>query len=141
MKNLYHTRFCAASTLLVAAVLTGCGDNGPATGMVDGVVTLDGKPLDQAMVSFQPQNGRRSIGVTDASGHYKLRFTATADGALPGEHKVLITTARGASGGEGSQPFIAAQEEKLPPKYNSASELKATVEPGSNQIDFELASG
>lgn len=129
----------AAGILLTATSLPGC-DSGPATGLVEGTVTLDGEPLDQAMLRFQPVNGRGSVGMTDESGHYKLRFTATTEGAIPGEHRVLITTQRAASGGEGDQPLVPAQEEILPAKYNDATELTATVEPGPNTIDFELTS-
>lgn len=130
--------FCLAMAMPV--LLSGCGSSNPATGEVEGTISLDGKPLDHATVTFQPTDGRSSIGVTDSEGHYHLRFSASEDGALPGEHTVMITTEQDATGGEGDQPLVPAREELLPEKYTTKSELTATVKPGSNTIDFDLTS-
>lgn len=57
-----------------------------------GIVTLDGRPLDGATVTFQPSDsaGKPGHAVTDASG----RFTATTfepgDGLTAGSHRVSI---------------------------------------------------
>jgi len=124
-----------------AALVTGCSaGNDIELGRVNGHVTLDGKPLADAVVEFQPANGRASIGTTDSSGYYELQYTLDRDGAIPGEHTVRITTERYASGGEGSSPLVEARKELLPARYNVESELKETVEDGSQEINFELES-
>ena len=131
------------SIIVLAATLlsvVGCGGSGVETGTVEGVVKLDGAPLDRAMVEFQPGNGRGSVGMTDANGRYNLMFTANQEGATPGDHKVMITSAVSASGGEGDQPLVEAREELLPAKYHEKTELTATVTTGSNTIDFDLQS-
>src|SRR5439155_21810734 len=75
----------ARAWALAAAVLitTGCG-SGNKVVPVSGTVTLDGKPLANAHVAFQPeapkgsQNaGVGSYGVTDASGKYTLKMVDT----------------------------------------------------------------
>lgn len=119
--------------------LSACGSNykGPKLGEVIGTVTVDGNPIDGAEVTFQPSGARMSVASTDADGKYRMRFTMDKYGAAVGAHRVMITTARTASGGEGV-PEVKARKELLPAKYHSKSELVAEVAPGSNVIDFAL---
>lgn len=127
--------------LAFTALGTGCSKPpGPETGYVSGTVTLDGTPVADAIVNFDPTNGRPSKGFTDENGYYELIYTASRDGAVLGQHQVRITSARGASGGEGDAPKVAARKEIIPAKYNTRSELTALVESGNNTIDFDLKS-
>jgi hypothetical protein len=120
----------AALALTVASLLSaGCGDSGPQLGFVEGTILLDGKPLAEADVEFQPQDGSPSYGTTDSSGHYELAYTPGKQGAMVGKHVVLITTYKELGGDR----FL---EERLPERYHSESELTAEVEPGSQTIDF-----
>lgn len=75
---------------MVAAV-TGCGGGSELdVGEVTGVVTLDGKPLPNAVVTFVPKAGGPSgVGTTDAEGKYQL-LTVEEAGAVVGEHLVSI---------------------------------------------------
>ena len=125
---------------VVAAGLTGCGgDSGPALGQVTGTVTMDGKPLPDAMVSFYPEAGGRSAhGVTDASGKFLLRFTGMKDGALVDTHKVKIET--GVQLSESETQSRRTKVAQLPVRYNKETELTAKVERGSNNFDFDLQS-
>ncbi|MCC9604752.1 carboxypeptidase-like regulatory domain-containing protein [Blastopirellula sp. JC732] len=131
-----------AMLFLVASPLVGLTacfpSSGPALGNVTGTVTLDGKPLPNAMISFYPTSGLRSAhGTTDGEGKYLLRFTGMKDGALVGEHRVKIEV--GVQTGE-APAAPAGKLPKLPAKYNAESELTAEVERGSNTIDFDLKS-
>ena len=56
-----------------------------------GTVTLDGKPLPDAVVKFFDVTGKNnpSSGTTDASGKFTLGF-ASYKGAIPGSYKVTI---------------------------------------------------
>src|SRR5438874_12985055 len=114
--------------------LAGCGGpEHPEVGRVSGVITLDGQPLPEATVMFQPTNGRASIATTDSAGKYSLTYLDGVPGALLGAHKVIIRTE---IPGEDGQPPIA--NEKLPKKYHEQTELTAEVKRGSNKYDFEL---
>ena len=114
----------------------GCGGpEHPEVGRVNGVVTLDGQPLPEATVMFQPTNGRASIATTDSAGRYSLIYLDGVPGALLGAHTVVIRTE---IPGEDGQPPIA--KEKLPKKYHEQTELTAEVKPGSNRFDFEFKS-
>lgn len=76
-------------------VLFGCG-GAPERNLVpvEGTVTLEGQALDGAYVEFVPQGstpGRGYIGRTDSEGKYQLNTIDGADGAAPGEYKVVVS--------------------------------------------------
>lgn len=129
------TLTAALGLLLVA----GCGESGPSLGSVEGTVTLDGQPLANAIVNFEPADeaGNRSSydGQTDESGHYVLHATASRMGAEPGDYTVHITLPKPAA--DDPRAKTAA---KIPAKYNTRSELRATVKDGENTFDWPLES-
>ncbi|MDQ3331678.1 MAG: carboxypeptidase-like regulatory domain-containing protein [Planctomycetota bacterium] len=117
----------AAAAVFFAA---GCGSE-VELGGVDGRVTMDGQPLPDALVRFNPeQGGRPAQGITDADGRYTLDYSANSEGALVGVAKVMITT--------GS--LEAPDREPVPKRYNLQSELRADVQSGNNTFDFDLQS-
>lgn len=70
----------------------GCGDNNPETFPVTGKVTLDGKGLEGATVTFvgeKPENSAATT--TKADGSYELATFKAGDGALPGTYKIMVT--------------------------------------------------
>lgn len=122
--------------LLTLLALTGCGPSG--IGRVSGKVTLDGSPVGQATVLFQPTGGRPSYGKTDAGGNYSLNYEPRVQGALVGEHSVQIRT--GWKDMDYETGKVKGQPETIPQRYNDKSELKSTVKEGRNTIDFDLKS-
>lgn len=139
---------CANWTLLSVLMLCGCSGEGiPELGRVSGTVTLDGSPVEGLQVIFQPEKGRRSVGVTDVHGEYKLDYLKDAPGAVLGTHTVSITfTGEEAGAEEGSGDASSDTPEKnleavvIPPQYNSKSTLTAEVKSGENKHDFPLTS-
>jgi hypothetical protein len=154
--------FAVLGAVLSLACL-GCSDGGPELGSVEGTVTMDGKPLPNALVTFSPVGeGSASTGVTDGDGHYELLYTDRR-GALLGKHKVAVTTIKQApvaaaaapsmssdspeyqkqaSGGTPADYAAAAKEnvEPIPARYNSQTQLEEVVESGENTIDIKLTS-
>lgn len=132
--------------LLAAAMLTGpagCGrSSGPELAAVKGTVTLDGRPLKNASIRFQPVDehgaGTYSIAMTGKKGEYELRHTRSSKGALVGRHVVKIRTARPDAEDELGNPLPV--QELIPAVYNEHSELIHEVRPGHNTIEFELSS-
>lgn len=121
--------------LWIAILLTFwvCGCGGPdGIGRVTGTVTLDGQPLKNAIITFQPQQGRPSTTRSDSQGKYTMEYTVRDKGALIGKHTVYIRTEMEAT------PDTPATRERLPNKYHNKSELTAEVKAGSNVINFEL---
>lgn len=124
--------------------LVGCGDGGPALGLVEGKITLDGKPMFGVVVTFTAEGGSASYGVTDKNGDYSLMFTDDKAGAMVGKHKVTLESPR-LSRSEIEE--MKAEGQELPPevlpvpkKYQGDGALTAEVERGKNTVNFELTS-
>lgn len=135
MKRVCYAASCIAAALLMA-LSVGCGSSAPAT--VTGTVTLDGDPVEDALVMFTPlTGGRPAAGRTDAQGKYELVYSRSSDGAGLGEHQVEITTADELEQDDG----IEVIPERIPAEYNARSELTRNIEKGANVFDFALESG
>lgn len=115
--------------------LVGCGNSGPPLGLVEGTITLDGQPVEEAMVTFEPMNVGDSPSYshqkTDAQGHYKMIYKVDHFGVIPGKHRVTISTYHAKM----TNPI----SERIPLKYNVRSELEREVIDGRQTIDFELS--
>lgn len=141
-----------AASLLGAS---GCGGpKRPKIYPTTGTVTLDGKPLADATVSFVPTSGPPSDGRTDASGKYVI-MTAGEPGAPFGACKVTVSKHTS----PGSMPTMAPSpddmkkmyeakkkgeknKEEVPAKYGrtdtSGFKADVTSDPAKNVFDFEL---
>jgi hypothetical protein len=139
--------------LIFAALLaTGCGGDKPDyanLNLVDvsGTVTLDGEPLAGAGVFFEAFDQTFSYAETDSSGYYAMRFNSEITGVLPGPKIVRIrSTGLGFDDGGDSEDApderVSAGEksERVPARYNSASELAVTVSDSRRTFNFELTS-
>lgn len=117
---------CAATIAL--GLLAGCGDSSkPELGTVSGTVTLNGRPLEGATVTFQHSQKRFSRGTTDANGRYELNYIRDIQGAAIGKHRVVIRC-------KGPD-----RREIVPSRYNEQTRLEAEVKPGHNTLDFNLS--
>ena len=112
----------------------GCSGNSdrPELGLVNGNVTLDGKPWSGVIINFQPVKGKSSAAKVDDEGNYELMYDINVKGAALGPNKVAFQYLTGETG-----PLI-------PQKYRvSASDSvkeKVQVEAGTNTFDFNLES-
>ena len=86
-------------TVTFLALLIVACNRGPRYVPVSGVVKVDGKPYDKAVVVFSPQAtsgnpnpGRGSSAFTDATGRYELQTDDGNHGAVVGNHLVRIMT-------------------------------------------------
>ncbi|MDA0835771.1 MAG: carboxypeptidase-like regulatory domain-containing protein [Planctomycetota bacterium] len=130
------------SIVLCMVLLFGCGPEGPPLlelEPVTGTVTLDGKPLNNAVVMFIPINeGLESNAKTNDQGVYELEIRGNK-GIKAGEYKVTINKRVKPDGSE-LDPGGGMGENLLPAKYSEMvnTELKATVPKGGGKIDFDL---
>lgn len=141
---------------LLLLVAGGCG-SGNTTIPVEGVVTLDGQPLEGAAVNFVPDpKGRPAHGETDAAGKFQLSTFAPGDGAIPGVHKVGVSKIEKPVGAPGLTPDGKPQlsgpptglgpppmpKALVPAKYlnPSTSGITVTVEKGMEAVKIELTS-
>ena len=110
-----QARLCFA-VLVAAVALAGCGGRG--TVKVSGVVTLDGKPIEGAIVTFHPDGGDKAkfaSGTADKDGNFQLTTTKPNDGAYPGDYKVAVIYAEG---------VVAAQSDNMKDAFASLDKQK-----------------
>jgi hypothetical protein len=121
---------------LVAAA--GCG--GQPKAHVRGKVTLDGKPVTDGIIQFFPTGatgqtaaGTIKDGVYDVEASVgEMKVTISANQVV-GKQKMYDTP---------DSPEIDVLRQLIPARYNTASELKATLKDGTNDnVNFELTSG
>jgi len=140
---------------LLALVVIGCNDGRPKFVPVSGRVLVDGKPVANLMVTFQPiateQNkdpGPGSAGITDADGRFTLKVSSqqySSNGAVVGKHKVRIGTILPGEG-QATDPSIGSPDdaplagrELIPPQYNQDTILTFEVPPkGTDQANFDI---
>lgn len=85
----FHRLVPAALAALLCASLAGCG-GGPNIVNVTGRVTRGGQPVKDLTLSFEPESGRPSWGLTDADGRFTLHYSRERDGAVVGKHRVYV---------------------------------------------------
>lgn len=148
-------RFQYVHMFVCALLLSFCGCGNGDVASVEGVVTVDGEPLQGALVAFYPTEGRASMGRTDETGRYQLTYSRNSAGAEIGAHKVTVSTKVDKEveygdcdyENEGSDAEITitevakAMKETMPLRYRDRrkTELNAIVKSGSNKIDFKLS--
>lgn len=136
--------------VLFIAALAGCGAAGnpdlPDTVAAEGVVTLDGRPVDQATVTFIADTGTyHATATTDAAGKFALRAFPEKSGAVPGSYKVEVNktiVSEGASGDADEESEVVVSF-GLPHKYATiaTSDLAHTIpDTGTTDIRLELTS-
>jgi hypothetical protein len=111
-------------------------------------VTLDGKALAGAAISFSPTGstkGRGSAGRTAKDGTYELATPEGKKGAVAGTYKVVISRYVMPDGSEfvpndRVSPMDAGARESLPLQYSdlNVTELTATVGEGGGTVNFHL---
>jgi hypothetical protein len=104
---------------------------------VSGLVKLDGKPLADCAVAFQPvAGGPVASGTTDATGHFELS-TVNRSGAVPGENHVMLTKQRYVEEpGNIHYDFLTPKKYAMP----DTSGLKAYVSKNEHDFVFEMFS-
>lgn len=131
--------------LVMLSVTAGCG--GGAYPEVEGVITLNGKPLGNVQVQFLPDpeqdtRGPRSTGVSDKDGRFRLTTDDKRPGAVPGKHRVLVEDLQQWDGirmgrADSNKPL---KPSRLPGRYSDAAKtpLKVEVKSGGEPVKLEL---
>jgi hypothetical protein len=143
-------RFLGVGVLFAAAGCSGGAKFAP----VSGVVTLDGKPYGNAVVSFQPigdkgnpNPGKGSSAYTDENGRFVLVGADGEDGAVVGKHLVRIMT-RGNDvvgqpevGSPDDAPVGRGKVDPIPPEWNALSKVEFEVpKGGTDKANFDITS-
>lgn len=128
-------RLAAIGCIISFAI--GCG-GGNAT--VEGTVTVDGAPVGNGTIAFIPASSEgKKAGEQIADGKYALGGEFSP---APGNYKVEIRwnkpTGKKVFNADLNQQMDVFAE-GLPEKFHKNSELKATLKPGKNKVDFSLS--
>lgn len=139
-------QFSRLACLVASTMATiGCGVGGTSDGLprepISGKVTLDGQPLDQGSITFVPDGfDGPPVGAPVEGGSYSI---PRQDGPIPGKHSVSVYSQKktGKTYPDPDDPAETIEEsfERIPPKYNLKTELKAEVtKGGDNSFDYDL---
>jgi hypothetical protein len=160
MKTRFLSTFAFA---LGAIIISGCG-GGTKLHPVEGVITVDGQPVEGCMVTFT-MDSVNSSGITSASGKFKL-LTAGKEGAPAGTFKVTVSKTppiplppggTGDASGNATEMYAKMLKDKgakqtdkgivipkakseIPERYNKAGSIPDQVVPASGPITIELKS-
>ena len=135
---MFAVRLTAVVAVLVGSSLAaGCGSGDGPAAEVSGTVTYDGKPVEEGGISFVAADGSAPGGGGVIKGG---KYTATR---VPiGNTKVSITAVKVVGQKKAydapDSPLTPITEPLLPAKYNTATELRFEVKPGSQTKDFDL---
>lgn len=129
----------------------GCQQDG---GDVQGRVTIDGNPIADAMIYFQPQKGPVVQSQLDQDGRYHLVKPGGGFEIPPGTYRIYLTDMPAGADEAAAEPISKSDllAGKAPPrpaiskiapgatKYYSAAttDWNRDVETGSNEFDFEI---
>lgn len=130
---------------LVLLGLVGCGGRGGDSlprQPVEGVVTLDGAPVEKGTIQFMPTPGTAHATLASAmikDGKYSIPKDR---GPVPGGYRVIISAPDPKApavidedpGGEAPPPL----PDLIPSQYNASSTLNAEIKAGPNVHDFTL---
>jgi len=132
---------------ILAIVAGGCGPNGKIA-PVSGVVTLNGKPVGEVAVTFQPiatdgnnVPGPSAFGVTGSDGRYTAKLIGDeSQGATVGKNMVrfsaYVPVDPNYEGPPKTKPKV-----NIPSRYWSDSKVEFDVPPkGTSSADFQLTS-
>lgn len=164
---LHSVAFRLAATAAVGVfALAGCSSsedewsrNLPETVPAEGVVLLDGKPVEGAVVVFSPVAPGKypAQGVTDTDGEFSLKAFPSKEGAVAGSYQVGVTKnvekptgkARKENFGPDAEhaadlPPPSEWENLLPNRYANPANSGLTMEipaDGTSELKIELKSG
>ena len=125
---------CGFGLVVFLLVLVGCSGKDTMS-VVSGMVKVNGKEAEAAVITFFPANGPTAGGEVKG-GAYSVKVPL-------GASKVEIRMAKAVAGikkvvegpGAGDQGHV---EEVLPAKYNDRSELTIEVKAGKNEKNWDL---
>lgn len=119
--------------------LSGCGNQGAfeRTG-VEGMVTFNGEPVQQGVITFIPNGKGATAGASIKAGKFNI---PPETGPSPGEYRVEIDssvpTGKQILDTDG-ETMVDEYENGIPPRFNRQTELTITLKNGNNQHLFDL---
>jgi hypothetical protein len=133
--------------LVISCLVFASGCGGTNIVPVSGRVTLDGKPLVNGTIIFQPLSeeknpGPGSRGKTDGEGKFTMQLmTGNKPGALVGSHRVSVTAYEGDDSIPSSGSDMKFRKLLVHEDYNAKSKLTVDVPAGgTTEANIEVFS-
>jgi hypothetical protein len=133
--------------LAICAFTTGCSDGKIDRYPVTGIVNVDGRPAEGAMVIFCPVEGaenllrERPFGITGSDGKFLLTTIEKDDGAPAGTYKILVQWIAKSPEANLDRDRDSGSYDRLRGRYMNleTTSLTATVDEGPTDLaPFEL---
>jgi hypothetical protein len=130
------------AVLILAIGLIGCDSSVRQLAPVSGKIKLNGQPLPDATITFQPlandnpqQAGMGSFARTNENGEFQLRLVDTDElGAWVGKHRVTISRSQPGMG----DALLQDVDESIPLKFRDGSEVFQVPAEGTASASFSL---
>ena len=122
----------------------GCAGESYEIAPVSGRVTVDGQPLGDCQIRFQPLRssagsinpGPGAFAVTDQDGRFTLRtINPVRPGAVVGNHRVWMTTV---TEEDATTELGLSTAERVPPRYRNGQLNFEVPSEGTTQAHFDL---
>jgi hypothetical protein len=121
----------------------------------EGIVKLDGKPVESATIMFHPRSEKGfhgAVGTTDASGKYVLETdignNKTKKGIVPGVYDVTVNLLVGLDGtvlkfDPNVPPMNRGGHESIPMRYSTVNDMGLSCDTATagGKFDIEMVSG
>src|SRR6185369_11794548 len=126
---------------LVTLAWIGCG--GPATSIVSGTVTFDGKPVTGGAVALFCENGQSFSGAIQSDGTYRVENVPVGEATVtvfPEPEADEAARHMDIKNVKGNAPLPPPPKPKFPTKYTemSTSDLRCKVQAGATHFDVIL---
>src|SRR5262249_3262941 len=131
-------RLLALAALASALLAAGCTQKqkDPTRATVRGKITLDGKDLATGKIAFDPMDGTPPQVSTILDGKYEGKATVGKNRVRITAIQTVIPSQKGFSGPGSEKP---SEQNALPPRYNTKSDIDREVEAGGeNTFNFDL---
>ncbi len=125
-------RLSLASVFISLLLLTHIGCGGKKHVPVSGIITMDGQPYGNALITFFPAEASElsAVGKSDDNGNFKMGTETPGNGVKPGKYKVTVVP-----GPDPEATFAGHPSDAFKNKGPAAGKVDATKEFKKLQIE------
>jgi hypothetical protein len=138
MSRVFQRRLFQLTPVLLAIWCGGCSGGNTGGAAVSGSVTLDGAPIEDGTISFQPDGEGAPAGGKITKGQYSVKGVSTGRNRVHVEVPGPKRTAAEARAERGKAPATSVQNPTVGAQGNDQT---VDIEPGEQKKDIQLQKG